>query len=110
MSGINKNGDEKSPFSIAYVTVTLYNDKYIMFNIWPNHIEGYFTAEFLIDSIQSVKRNVTNQLITDPIMRTAAHSYINAQTAFAKMLVNNAIDIGKHSLDSHSNFWFPKKD
>jgi hypothetical protein len=70
----------------------------------------FFTPSFIIDSIQESKRTVTNQIIKDATLNKAAHDYINAQTAFAKMLANNAIEMTKYSVDSVSKVLFPKKE
>lgn len=67
-----------------------------------------FTPSFFIDTIQDTKRIVTNQIFKDPTLNKAANDYITAQTAFAKMLVNNAIDISKYSVDSVSKVLFPQ--
>ncbi len=67
-----------------------------------------FTPHFFIDTIQDTKRIVTNKVITDPTLNKAANDYIVAQTAFAKMLVNNAIEISKHSVESFSRVLFPQ--
>ena len=67
-----------------------------------------FTPSFFIDTIQDTKRVVTNQIIKDPTLNKAANDYINAQTAFAKMLVNNAIEVSKYSVDSISKVLFPQ--
>jgi hypothetical protein len=68
------------------------------------------TPEFFIDSLQGVKRDLTNRMITDPKMNRAAHNYINSQTEFAKMLVSNTVELGKYSMDCISERYFPKKD
>lgn len=67
-----------------------------------------FTPVFFIDTIQDTKRIVTNKVFTDPTLNKAANDYITAQTAFAKMLVNNAIDISKYSVESVSKVLFPQ--
>lgn len=69
-----------------------------------------FTPEFYIDSFQSTKRMLTNKVITDPTLNKAAHNYIDAQTAFAKMLTANAVDMVKYSVESVSKVLFPKKE
>jgi hypothetical protein len=43
-------------------------------------------------------------------LNKAAHAYIDAQTQFAKMAVNNTIDMAKYSVESISKVLFPKKD
>ena len=69
-----------------------------------------FTPDFIIDSIQSSKKTVTNCIFTDKVLNKAAHNYIDAQTAFAKMLTRNAIDVAKYSVDSVSKVLFPQKE
>jgi len=66
---------------------------YDFFNV--NAIKNLYTPEFYIDSFQNTKKLVTDKVITDKTLNKAAHSYIDAQTAFAKVLVNNAMDIAK---------------
>jgi hypothetical protein len=67
-----------------------------------------FTPSFFIDTFQETKRTITNQIIKDPTLNKAAHDYINAQTAFAKMLVNNGIEVAKYSVESISKVLFPQ--
>ena len=64
----------------------------------------------VIDSVQGMKRAATNQMITDPTLNQAAHAYIDAQTEFAKMLVTNAVNIAKNSVDIATRSFFFKKD
>lgn len=67
-----------------------------------------FSPTFFIDTFQDTKRIVTNQIFRDPTLNKAANDYITAQTAFAKMLVNNAIDVTKYSVESISKVLFPQ--
>ncbi len=69
-----------------------------------------FTPHFYIDSFQSTKKIVTDQIFKDPALNKAAHAYIDAQTQFAKMAVNNTIEVSKYSVESVSKYLFPKKD
>jgi hypothetical protein len=69
-----------------------------------------FTPHFFIETFQSSKKLVTDQVFKDPALNKAAHAYIDAQTQFAKMAVNNTIDMAKYSVDSISKHWFPKKE
>ena len=69
-----------------------------------------FTPLFFIDSFQSTKKIVADQIFKDPALNKAAHAYIDAQTQFAKMAVNNTIDMAKYSVESISKHWFPKKE
>ncbi len=69
-----------------------------------------FTPHFFIESFQSTKKLVTDQVFKDPALNKAAHAYIDAQTQFAKMAVNNTIDMAKYSVESISKVLFPKKE
>jgi hypothetical protein len=69
-----------------------------------------FTPEFYIDLFQDGKRQLTNKVIKDDVLNKAANDYITAQTAFAKMLTNNTIEMTKHSVDSISKVLFAKKE
>ncbi len=72
--------------------------------------EVMFTPHFFIDSFQSTKKIVADQIFKDPALNKAAHAYIDAQTQFAKMAVNNTIDMTKYSVESVSKVLFPKKE
>jgi len=72
--------------------------------------EVMFTPHFFIDSFQSTKKIVADQIFKDPALNKAAHAYIDAQTQFAKMAVNNTIDMAKYSVESVSKVLFPKKE
>jgi len=69
-----------------------------------------FSPIFYLESFQNTKKIVTDQIFKDPALNKAAHAYIDAQTQFAKMAVNNTIDMAKYSVDSISKHWFPKKE
>lgn len=59
-----------------------------------------FSLDFYIDSFQSTKRTITNQIFTDPKLNKAANSFIDAQTQFAKMMARNTVDMLKYSADA----------
>ena len=61
-----------------------------------------FTPEFFIDTVQSTKRSVFNRIIQDEDLQRVANRYLDAQTDFAKMIVRNAIDLAKYSVDQLS--------
>ena len=61
-----------------------------------------FTPEFFIDTIQSTKQSVFRRIIQDEQLREVADRYIQAQADFAKMMVRNAIDLAKYSVDKCS--------
>lgn len=67
-----------------------------------------FGPDFFIDTFQEAKRVITNQVFKDATLNKAANDYINAQTAFAKMLSHNAIDLTKYSVESISKVLFPQ--
>jgi hypothetical protein len=67
-----------------------------------------FSLENYVDTFQQTKKIVTDKVITDTVLNKAAHSFINAQTVFAKMLVSNMQDLAKYSVDSQASLWFPK--
>jgi len=66
------------------------------------------TIELQIDMLQQLKKNLTDKIIKDPILNKAAHNFINSQTQFAKMLVNNFTDISKYYVESQAKVLFPQ--
>jgi hypothetical protein len=69
-----------------------------------------FTPQFYINSFQSLKHDFTNKVITDPILNKAANDFIDAQTAWAKMVVDNTTTVAKHYFDKQSNILQSTKD
>jgi hypothetical protein len=69
-----------------------------------------FTPIFYIESFQNTKKIVADQIFKDPALNKAAHAYIDAQTQFARMAVNNTIDMAKYSIESVSKVLFPKNE
>jgi hypothetical protein len=69
----------------------------------------YLTLDAHIEAFQTTKRGLTDKIITDPTLNKAAHQYIDAQTAFAKMLAKNFTDLTKYSVDSYASKVFPQK-
>jgi len=67
-----------------------------------------FTPEFYIDLVQSTKRQLTNQVYKDATLNQAANNFIDAQTAFAKMLAKNYIDLATYSVESISKVFYPQ--
>jgi hypothetical protein len=68
----------------------------------------YLTLDAHIEAFQTTKRGLTDKVITDPTLNKAAHQYIDAQTAFAKMLAKNFTDLAKYSVDSYASKVFPQ--
>jgi hypothetical protein len=92
-------------FTLDFYPPSIYNNTYT-----NTQGEVMFSPVFYIESFQNTKKIVTDQIYKDPALNKAAHAYIDAQTQFAKMAVNNTIDMAKYSVDSISKHWFPKKE
>jgi hypothetical protein len=69
-----------------------------------------FTPDFYIDLLQSTKRTMTNQVYKDETLNKAANDFISAQTAFAKMLLNNTLVLTQYSVESISKVLYPKEE
>ena len=55
-----------------------------------------FTPNFYIDQFQVTKKIVTDQIFKDqPVLQEVATRYVDAQTEFAKMLVENTVAVNK---------------
>ena len=67
-----------------------------------------FSPAFYIESFQNTKKVITNQIFKDATLNKTAHAYIDAQTKFALMLTDNAIELAKYSVESLSKVMFPK--
>lgn len=92
-------------FTLDFYPSGIYNNTYT-----NTQGEVMFTPIFYIESFQNTKKIVTDQIFKDPALNKAAHAYIDAQTQFAKMAVNNSIDMAKYSIESVSKVLFPKKE
>ena len=92
-------------FTLDFYPSGIYN------NTYTNTQGGVmFSPVFYIESFQNTKKIVSDHIFKDPALNKAAHAYIDAQTQFAKMAVNNTIDMVKYSVESVSKYVFPKKD
>jgi ferric iron reductase protein FhuF len=67
-----------------------------------------FTPDFYIDLFQSSKRMMTNKVYTDDRLNKVANNFIDAQTVFGKMIVNNTIEMLTYSVDSMSKVFYPQ--
>ena len=55
-----------------------------------------FTPNFYIDQFQATKKIVADQIFKDqPELQEVATKFIDTQTAFAKMLVDNTVAVNK---------------
>jgi hypothetical protein len=68
-----------------------------------------FTPQFYINSFQSLKHDFTNKVITDTTLNKVANDFIDAQTAWANMVVNNTTTITKYCFDKQSDILYPLK-
>jgi len=68
-----------------------------------------FTPQFYINSFQSLKHDFTNKVITDTTLNKVANDFIDAQTAWANMVVNNTTTITKYCFDKQSDILNPLK-
>lgn len=92
-------------FTLDFYPSGIYNNTYT-----NTQGEVMFTPIFYIESFQNTKKIVADQIFKDPALNKAAHAYIDAQTQFAKMAVNNTVDMAKYSIESVSKVLFPKKE
>jgi hypothetical protein len=60
-----------------------------------------FTPNFYIDQFQATKKIVADQIFKDqPELQEVAVKFIDTQTAFAKMLVDNTVAVNKFFWDN----------
>ena len=82
------------------------------FDLFNSHTNGYlknfYSPEFYIDSFQNTKRIITDKVITNKTLNKAAHAFIDAQTQFAKVLVNNTLEIAKLVTENVTDKVLPK--
>ena len=55
--------------------------------------------KMFINYIQSTKKAMTDRVIKDPELNTMAHKYIEAQTQFANMILDNTECMMKYSFN-----------
>ena len=55
--------------------------------------------KMLVSYFQSAKKGMTDKVIKDPELNAMAHKYIEAQTQFANMLLDNTECMMKYSFD-----------
>jgi len=64
-----------------------------------------FSPKFYIEQFQYAKKLVGDQMFKDqPELKEAAEKYLDAQTQYAEMLVDNFITMMKYSVDQFSAF------
>lgn len=56
--------------------------------------------KMFINYFQGAKKSMTDRIIQDKELNKMAHKYIEAQTQFASMLVDNTEGIMKYSFDT----------
>lgn len=55
--------------------------------------------KMMVNYLQQTKKNLTNKIIKDSELNDMAHKYIEAQTQFANMLIDNTECMLKYSFD-----------
>lgn len=55
--------------------------------------------KMVMNYFQSAKKSMTDKIIKDPELNEMAHKYIDAQTQFANMLLDNTECMMKYSFD-----------
>jgi len=68
-----------------------------------------FTPDSFIEAYQNTKRVFVNTVVTDKVIKQSVLDLIDAQTAFAKTVSQNAIYLAKYSTDAYASVLFPKK-
>ena len=64
-----------------------------------------FTPNFYIDQFQATKKIVADQIFKDqPELQEVAVKFIDTQTAFAKMLIDNTVTVNKLFWDKATAF------
>jgi len=58
--------------------------------------------KMLVNYFQSAKKGMTDKIIKDPELNAMAHKYIEAQTQFATMLLDNTENMMKYNFDKMS--------
>ena len=60
----------------------------------------FLSPKFYIEQFQNTKQLIGDQILKDqPELKACADSYIQAQTKFAEMIVDNSIAMSKHIVD-----------
>ena len=58
--------------------------------------------KMIVNYFQQAKKTFTNTVIKDPELNAMAHKYIEAQTQFATMLLDNTENMMKYNFDKMS--------
>lgn len=68
-----------------------------------------YVLDCLIDSVQDVKRDIADTVITNNILNNLAHTVIDIQTSIAKKLSHACVDLANCSSDAIFNLYLSKK-
>ena len=64
-----------------------------------------FSPKFYIEQFQHTKKLVGDQMFKDqPELKQVAEKYLDAQTQFAEMLIDNSITMMKYAVDQSAAF------
>ena len=72
---------------------------FVGYSTTHNTEENMDTVKYLIDSFQTNKKLLTDAFIIDRVYNKAANDFIVAQTQFGKMLVDNAFNLSKYTME-----------
>ena len=61
--------------------------------------------KFLIQQVQWAKIYFVDAVFTDEKVKTLCKNYVNAQTKFAEMLVDNSIEFNQYITDGVANLY-----
>lgn len=61
-----------------------------------------------IDTIQKTKRAVFHKIVYDERLLEVGDTFIDAQTKFAKTMVDTTVDLARYSWDAVTRVWYYK--
>jgi len=67
------------------------------------------SPKLFVSAFQGIKTYFINNTMEEGKLRDAAHKYVDTQTSFANMLIDNTITVCKEFVDKQTTFWFPRK-
>jgi hypothetical protein len=74
-----------------------------------NAYKEFYSSNFYIDALQQTKSVLTDKVITDPTLNKVAHTFIDAQIKFAKMITDSMATISNYGIASVYQTSTPKK-
>jgi hypothetical protein len=74
----------------------------------PPHIPD-FSISFFIDTMQSAKRNVINNIISDTTLNKIAQDFISVESTYIKTICDSSLSLTKYFIDCQTKQLFPKQ-